>query len=361
VISIASNELKQKVEALLFASGRAMSVEELRRLCRRGEDEIRTALHELQEKFSNENSLMLVSEGETWKLTVKEKYLGVVRRIVTKTELTKTVMETLAVLAFKAPMLQADLIKIRTNKAYDHLVELERLGYITRVKKGRTKLIRLSKKFFEYFDIPKDKLKEKFKNVAVLEHAIEEKEGLLVEQKKNLEDHKKKVKHTEEKHKLSRDEEHKKIDEELAALPEVDLIDDKGKKVELEQYGEEEVKQEVVLEEEKGEHKITVEHLKKEAAEVAKKITPTFKKGLYAEGVPEEVKSAVDRRVDELLHGIKKKEVVVEKEEESKHDKEKQKEKEKEIAKDMHIEEAPKKTEQKHPSPKEAPEQKEEA
>ena len=58
-----------------------------------------------------------------------------VRKIVTETELTRSVMETLAVIAFKYPILQSDLIKLRTNKAYDHLVELEKSGYISRQKR----------------------------------------------------------------------------------------------------------------------------------------------------------------------------------------------------------------------------------
>ena len=169
-----NEELKKKVESILFSSGRKMDIKEIARLCStRNYEGIDQALQDLKKEYDEkESSLMIVNEGEFWKFTVKEKYLDVVRKIVTQTELTKTVMETLAVLAFKAPMLQSDLIKIRTNKAYDHLSELENLGYINRTKQGRTKLIRLAPKFFEYFDIPQEKLKEKFTNVAELEKVI---------------------------------------------------------------------------------------------------------------------------------------------------------------------------------------------
>jgi len=61
------------------------------------------------------------------------------------------------------------------------LDELEELGYLTREKKGRSKLIKLTPKFFDYFDVPPDKLKEKFRNVAALEQAIEQKEGAIQE------------------------------------------------------------------------------------------------------------------------------------------------------------------------------------
>jgi DNA-binding PadR family transcriptional regulator len=97
--------------------------------------------------------------------------------IVTETELSKTIMETLAVIAFKYPIKQSDLIKIRTNKAYDHLKELEGLGYISRQKHGRTNLIKLTDKFFEYFDLPKEKLREVFKDFSSIAKIIEEKES----------------------------------------------------------------------------------------------------------------------------------------------------------------------------------------
>src|SRR3989338_7465866 len=114
--------LKNKLEALLFSSGRKMSTEELSKLTRSKPEEISNFLSELKTDYDAQNSsVMLVNEGNSWKLTVREKFLPLVQKIVTETELTKTVMETLAVIAFKYPIKQSDLIKIRTNKAYDHL------------------------------------------------------------------------------------------------------------------------------------------------------------------------------------------------------------------------------------------------
>ena len=122
-----------------------------------------------------------------WKLTTREEYGNLVRKIVSETELTKSQMETLAVIAFKYPIKQSDLIKIRTNKAYDHLMELEKAGFITRQRYGRSKLIKLTDKFFEYFDLPREKLKERFLGFQQLASKIEskenEKERLKEEQK----------------------------------------------------------------------------------------------------------------------------------------------------------------------------------
>ena len=147
--------LKNKLEALLFSSGRKMSIDELSKLSNSKPEEIQNILVELKKEYDEKNSsMMLANEGSSWKLTVREQYLSIVQKIVTETELSKTMMETLAVIAFKYPIKQSDLIKIRTNKAYDHLKGLEEMGYISRQKHGRTNLIKLTQKFFEYFNLP---------------------------------------------------------------------------------------------------------------------------------------------------------------------------------------------------------------
>ena len=124
---------------------------------------------------------MILQDGDIWKLTIKDQYIDVAKEIGIETELTKTVMETLAVIAYKNPVLQSDVIKVRTNKAYDHLKELEETGYIQRERYGRTRKIKLTQKFFDYFDLPPDSLKEKFKNVEDMEKVIEDKEKQIHE------------------------------------------------------------------------------------------------------------------------------------------------------------------------------------
>lgn len=167
-------ELKKVIESLLFSAGKALSVEELSRLAREADKKkIEIALEELKQAYdSTQSSLRIIKEGEYWKMSVRENFVPVVRRIVTKTELNKSVIETLAVVAAKAPVLQSEIIKIRTNKAYDHLELLEQLGYIKREKKGRTKLITLCQKFFDYFEIPEQKVKQRLASIAELEEKI---------------------------------------------------------------------------------------------------------------------------------------------------------------------------------------------
>ena len=188
--------VKSKVEAVLFSTGRRASLDEMSKLCRSRKEDVIQALQDLKREYDEkQSSLMLVEEGDFWKFTVRDNFMPIIKKIVTETELSKTVLETLGVIAFKYPILQSDLIKIRTNKAYDHLTELELYGYISRQKHGRTNLIKLTDKFFKYFDLTEEKLKDKFKDFESIAKAIKEKEEeveiIKGEQRKRVEELKK--------------------------------------------------------------------------------------------------------------------------------------------------------------------------
>lgn len=149
------NDLKNQIEALLFASGRKMTLDELKiHLNVSSVQTIKDAVSELQKEYEQrESPVMLVQEGDSWKLTTREKYLSMVRKINPNTELTKTMMETLAVIAWKQPITQSEVIAIRTNKAYEHIAELEKMGFLVKEKYGRTYMLKLTQKFFDYFDL----------------------------------------------------------------------------------------------------------------------------------------------------------------------------------------------------------------
>ncbi|MEK6822680.1 MAG: SMC-Scp complex subunit ScpB, partial [Nanoarchaeota archaeon] len=226
------------VESLLFALGRRTTVEEIARILRvRDNQKVLEALEELKRTYdAKQGPIVVVHADGGWKMTVRDDLLPLVRRVVSKTELPKGVMETLAIIAYKTPVLQSEIVRIRTNKAYDHLGLLEQMHFITRDKSGRTKLIKLSKKFFDYFDVPEGDMKTRFSNVKALEEAIADKEreiGAVVSQQTEAQ---RQHKVDEEHHKAELEAQHKKIDAELAQLPEIDLVDEEGHSEKLEPY-----------------------------------------------------------------------------------------------------------------------------
>lgn len=171
-------DTKKEVEAILFSAGRVVKLKEIQALLNlKNPGLVTEAIKELMQEYSDrESPTMIVEEDDGYKLTVKEKFLPIVQKINPHTELSKSMLETLAVITWKQPILQADVIKIRTNKAYDHISELERLGFIVKEKFGRSFRIKVTQKFLDYFDLPNtDAIKDVFKDFRDVEIAVKKK------------------------------------------------------------------------------------------------------------------------------------------------------------------------------------------
>lgn len=174
------DDIKKEVEAVLFAAGRAVSLSEMESLLSVNTPGlVKEAISELKQGYSERDSpILLIDEGDGWKLTVKEKFLPIVHRVNPHTELSKAVMETLAVVAWKQPILQSEVIRIRTNKAYDHIKELATLGFLIKEREGRSYSLKVTQKFMEYFDLPnQEAVQEMFKDFKDVKMHNPEKEN----------------------------------------------------------------------------------------------------------------------------------------------------------------------------------------
>lgn len=159
-----SKELEgfEKVEAALFIAGRFLNIEELVRLVEMNPVMLNGILHDLQKKYSN-SVIRVVNRGDSWKMDVAEKYHYMINRLAAgSTEFTKAEQETLAVIAYKQPIKQSVVIKIRGNKSYDHIKKFRELGLVVAKKAGHTNELSLSEEFYEYFNVHKnDKMEER--------------------------------------------------------------------------------------------------------------------------------------------------------------------------------------------------------
>lgn len=158
-IKLEDKDYTSKVEAILFAVGKYLDEETISQLCEIDKRNVKKSLEELKKQYDARNTaLMVVQEGSNWKINVREKYLSLVRKIVADTELSKSIMETLAVIAWKTPAYQNEIVKIRGNKCYDHIEELVNAGFVTKDKKGRSYILKTTDKFYNYFDIDQKNL-----------------------------------------------------------------------------------------------------------------------------------------------------------------------------------------------------------
>ena len=157
------SDVKNRIEAILFTTGRFVSLEELGKLCEIGSvGLVKEALVELcKDLDSRQSALCLVEQGSRWKLAIRKEYLYLTEKLLTDCELEKPVQETLAVIAYKSPVLQSEIIKIRGNGAYEHIKVLRELDFVVSEKSGRTRLLKVTQKFYDYFDVVEDQLKAK--------------------------------------------------------------------------------------------------------------------------------------------------------------------------------------------------------
>jgi segregation and condensation protein B len=154
---------KKRVEAVLFAVGKEITVERIASLCSLEEKEVMGILTSLEKEYREKDlSFHIVKKETGWKLTVKDIFIPLVSSIVTSTELERPLMETLAVIAWKYPVVQSEIVKLRNASAYDHMKQLQEQGFIVKEKFGRTYKVKLKKKFFEYFDLPSAEAKQAF-------------------------------------------------------------------------------------------------------------------------------------------------------------------------------------------------------
>jgi segregation and condensation protein B len=165
------SENLRKLEAVFFVSGRYLSMPELISLTDLNPILLRELIEKLQEKYEkNEGAIEIVQKSEgaktIWKMDVKPDYSHVINRIATgSSEFSKSEQETLAIIAYKQPIKQSVLIKIRSNKAYDHIKKFSDLGLIKKKKAGHTYELSLSDEFFDYFSLNENKnLAEQLKN-----------------------------------------------------------------------------------------------------------------------------------------------------------------------------------------------------
>tara|TARA_B100000315_G_C14037129_1_gene345845 strand:- start:77 stop:511 length:435 start_codon:yes stop_codon:yes gene_type:complete len=113
---------------------------------------VKKEVFELMKEFNARDSALEIAESDgLFQMRVKSDLEGHVQDFASENIFNKGTMKTLALIAFKQPIIQSLVIKYRNNKAYDHISHLLEEGFIARERQGRTYVLRTTKKFFEYF------------------------------------------------------------------------------------------------------------------------------------------------------------------------------------------------------------------
>lgn len=161
-----SDEMKH-VEAVLYTTGRYTTIEEISEACGLdNETTVKTAIDNLKNYYEQSSGSLEIQEHEgRFKLNTKKKYGFIASKLSGEAEFDGPTVKTLAVIAYKSPIIQSEIIKIRGNKSYDHISQLKDDGLISSERSGRSRMLKLTTKFFEYFDVAEKEVKENFTNL----------------------------------------------------------------------------------------------------------------------------------------------------------------------------------------------------
>ncbi len=160
----------KKLEAIFFVSGRFLTMQELVSLTDLNPVIIQELIEKLQKKYDRDDSAIEITEkNNMWKMDVKREYSHIINKLATgSSEFTKAEKETLAIIAYKQPIKQSVIIKIRGNKAYEHIKRFVELGLLKKKRQGHTYELSLSEDFYDYFSLSEgeNSLQESLKDMG---------------------------------------------------------------------------------------------------------------------------------------------------------------------------------------------------
>jgi segregation and condensation protein B len=146
---------KQKVEALLYLKGQPMTIEAIATILECDQATAEAGLIDLLADYAHRDTALEISETDLgYALHLRPEFMTLVQKVV-PTDISKGALRTLAVIALKNPISQADLVELRGSSAYQHIQELVAQGFVKkrRQSEGRSYWLQITDKFHQYFAI----------------------------------------------------------------------------------------------------------------------------------------------------------------------------------------------------------------
>lgn len=131
--------LKGRAEAVLFALGRAVTLNELNIALETDVKEVKKVISELMDEYENDSrGLVIKCINDTYLLTTKAEYSNSIAKIINtpdKFKFTDAVLEILSVIAYKQPVTRSEIEEIRGVGCGNNLNRL--IDYELIEEKGR--------------------------------------------------------------------------------------------------------------------------------------------------------------------------------------------------------------------------------
>ncbi|MFX0106773.1 MAG: SMC-Scp complex subunit ScpB [Candidatus Hodarchaeota archaeon] len=170
-----------RLEAALYVAGRPITIEELAGIVDKAESTTRKLLEDLAYAYNKRKGALEVVElpRERYVMQLKPELTPHVAKLIPGGLLSFATLQTLVYVALKQPILQSELVADRGTHCYDHIKELVEKKFIEAIPEGRSKLLKTTQLFADYFGLESDRVKLK----AQLRHKMKK----ILEDQKEIE------------------------------------------------------------------------------------------------------------------------------------------------------------------------------
>src|SRR6266702_3671726 len=161
---------QQLCEAALYVSGRPLDFKTIGSVIgARSEEKIRSIARAIAERYAKIDSPVQVLElpDGRFVMQLRPQFVKNVRRLSNRPLLTPGPLRTLSFIALRQPIAQSRVIAVRGKLAYQHVKQLKEMDLISYEKLGRSRTLRTTTTFADYFNLNHDPslMKRELKNI----------------------------------------------------------------------------------------------------------------------------------------------------------------------------------------------------
>ena len=156
------NKMKSIIEGLIFVSGdEGIDAKQIASVIDLDVDTVEDIIHDMQGDYKRENrGLQIVQIADSYQLTTLTQHAVYFERLAaspTHSTLSQAALETLAIIAYKQPVIRTDIEEIRGVRSDRAITTLVSKGLVKEVGRmevvGRPILYGTTKEFLEYFGL----------------------------------------------------------------------------------------------------------------------------------------------------------------------------------------------------------------
>ena len=151
------------LEAALYVSGRALTLEELADIIGKSQSIAQKLLDNLSYEYNQKDGALevVVLPKDRYVMQLKPELTPRVGKLIPGGLLSFASLQTLVFIALKQPIIQSELVAQRGTHSYDHIRDLIDKKFVDGVPEGRSKLLTTTKLFADYFGLDNDRVRLK--------------------------------------------------------------------------------------------------------------------------------------------------------------------------------------------------------